>query len=191
MPSSKICLQKSPHFEKKSSKNPPSYGLSPVTHGIFHGSTRVNEGVTQGEEHEEFFIWVWLKVVKVSPSGWKLGRLATTKRAGTRWTRTTRTPTSCGALCVSLIVRGHYLKNSYLEGYLQRLIWVFRHVFQGHLAQDSFSEKISNIDTFDEIFSNEVMIDQFKLFNSRSEKSSKASFKTCLNWPFVTLFSGG
>ena len=29
MPSSKICLQKSPHFEKKSSKNPPSYGWSP------------------------------------------------------------------------------------------------------------------------------------------------------------------
>ena len=27
-----------------------------VTHDIFHGSTRVNEGVTQGEEHEEFFI---------------------------------------------------------------------------------------------------------------------------------------
>lgn len=120
-----------------------------VTHDISHGSTRVNDGVKQGAE---FFIWVWLKVVKVWPSGWKLGRLATTKRAGTRRTRAVRTPTSCGALCVSLIVKVHYLKNSYLEGYLQRLIWVFGHVFQGHLAQDSFSEKISNIDAFDEIF---------------------------------------
>ena len=25
-----------------------------VTHDIFHDSTRVNEGVKQGEEHEEF-----------------------------------------------------------------------------------------------------------------------------------------
>ena len=29
MPASKICLQKSPHFEKKLGKNPPSYGRSP------------------------------------------------------------------------------------------------------------------------------------------------------------------
>ena len=45
LPSSKTCLNKSPHFEKKSSKNPPRYGRSPVSniHFLLQNANDVSE----------------------------------------------------------------------------------------------------------------------------------------------------